>query len=252
MSATNINPGSLDFRIKERYNKYYDCLIICDNKKYYCHRIYLSKIEYFDKYFDNNYKKEYLDNIIVCRFNNNYSNIINIFLNQIYADIKINTIYIMDIIYFYDYICWNEKITYLINSFNSSDISLYTKIIEYLDDKIKLFKRINKQDIYTSYAILCIKKERLDLLDNIKIKYINLFHNSMIMVKPIDYMKLVNYMYNKLGSCIFESIDNERFMDIGIIIRLNDEVKEYLNNMDDSSELKNFIGNITKTGWDFD
>ncbi len=166
----------LDFTIEAQHTKFADCVIICNQQKYLCHRIKLHHIEYFFKCFDDNFKINKDDQgRVIVQFDNKFSPVINNFLNLVYNE-YITSIKKEDIeisFEFYDYILYPEakyKVgCRLLNSlyyesdhyglFNDDCIDECVDFLSYFDkeDAIKIFQQMIQYNLESfDYLFFCV------------------------------------------------------------------------------------------------
>ena len=238
----------LDFTTNNQYNKNYDCYIVCGNKKYKCNKDTLTKIGYFKRYFNGNFKLNLINNNPCCKFDNKYNKLIPIFLTSLYMDKVISNNRLLQLINFYDYISYFDIINKLINKFILSetiDFNILVSIIDYINDKELILTNINYNNIYNILIDKYITNQNIELIDitNPNIELIDKINYDIFKLNtnhsPIIYVKCIEFLYDKIGANALYDIDFSKLRNIDK--SMYSTVSSYISSMNIYSPVKNYL-----------
>nr|QBK90173.1 MAG: hypothetical protein LCPAC102_00860 [Pithovirus LCPAC102] len=237
-----------DYSEEGSHTKYFDCIIICNDIEYKCHRFIICKYTHFEKCLDEKYKiNKNEDGKIVLRFNECFDMVINILINYLYnpnilkSVLNNNNIFIMFKIFKYINITTNFLCSELIYLIPNDDI-INDLIIEKYESDFKNLSTYNLMHIYNKkyvisyqYIILIIilyNKIGCSIFDEIQIDYIEIIDIEKLrsyyyINKNHKYRELYQYMLIekcKILMLIHEMTefddDNERIDSLEFIVKL--------------------------------
>ena len=229
----------LDFSVEGKHTKFFDCYILSEDVKYMANMNLLSKLDHFERYFDGIFVKT-LNSKPIYRFEKEHQKFINQLLTILYTGNYIFDDNVKDSIYFYDYIGFNDMISQIINRYKDYNYIEVIHVIKFIEDKEDILTNINYHEIYDRHIQLCLKNNNYNSLDKVDIKYIDLKRHE-IFDNHVIYIKLVEYLYKRLGDSILYQINIPYLSKSTNDLILQTNVNEYIKSLDNNSPVKMYI-----------